>query len=149
MIRTALTADAIAVAAELAALDGADGGVGAVVSFAGHVRADDGVTALWLEHHPRMTAAALDALAAEAMARWPLAAAVLIHRVGLVPLGACIVLVAVASPHRDAAFDAARYLIDRLKTDVPLWKRETLADGSTRWVAQKAADVARAGDWAG
>ena len=145
MIRTALVEGDISVATELAALNGH----GAVVSFTGHVRADDGVTALWLEHHPRMTQAALDALAAQAMARWPLAAAVLVHRVGTVPLGGCIVLVAVASPHRDAAFDAARYLIDRLKTGVPLWKRETLRDGSTRWVAQKAADRARAGDWCG
>ena len=145
MIRTALTVAPLAVTAELAALEGH----GALVSFTGHVRADDGVAALWLEHHPRMTLAALDALAAQAMARWPLAAVTLIHRVGAIPVGEAIVLVAVAGPHRDAAFDAARYLIDRLKTDVPLWKRETMADGTARWVAQKPGDVARAGDWGG
>ena len=132
------------VGAELAAL----GPSGAVASFVGHVRADDGVVELFLEHHPVMTRAALQHLADVAAARWPLDAVRLIHRVGRLVAGDPIVLVAVAARHRTAALEACAFLIDRLKTDAPLWKRETLSDGSARWVEQRETDVDQAMRWA-
>ena len=143
MIHVRLAADDFDPADEMEAM----GAAGAVVSFTGHVRGDDGVAALYLEHHPRMTEPALVALAEQAMARWPVTNVRLIHRVGELEVGARIVFVGVAGDHRDAAFEAARYLIDRLKTDVPLWKRETLTDGTCRWVEQKVRDLARAESW--
>jgi molybdopterin synthase catalytic subunit len=130
--------------AELAAM----GAHGAMASFIGHVRHDDGVTELWLDHHPAMTGAALEQLAEGATQRWPLAAVTIVHRVGALAAGERIVLVAAASAHREAALAACAFLIDRLKTDVPLWKRETLADGSTRWVEPRDGDAARAEGWA-
>ena len=144
MIRTAVQTDDFDPGAELAAL----GPHGAVASFIGHVRPDDGVETLFLEHHPAMTQTALEALAASAMQRWPLAAVTLIHRVGALVAGDRIVLVATASPHRAAALDSCAFLIDRLKTDVPLWKKEALADGSQRWVEPRDGDAARAEGWA-
>lgn len=144
MIRALVSPDDFDVAAELAGL----GPHGAVASFIGHVRADDGVTTLFLEHHPVMTAAALERLAVTAMARWPLAAVTLLHRIGALAAGDRIVLVATASAHREAALAAAAFLIDRLKTDVPLWKKEVLANGTARWVEQRDGDVARAEGWA-
>lgn len=136
------------VGVELAAL----GPAGAVASFVGHVRADvkdlgPAVASLRLDHHPVMAHAALDALAQAAAARWPLSAVTIIHRVGNLAAGARIVLVATASEHRAAALDACAYCIDRLKTDVPLWKCETLADGAQRWVEARAGDDDRAAGW--
>ncbi len=120
---------------------------GAVASFIGHVRGDDGVAELFLEHYPAMTAAALHALGQDAIVRWGLAAVALVHRVGALAPGDRIVLVAAASAHRAAALAACSYLIDRLKTDVPLWKRETMADGARRWVEPRAGDAQRSGGW--
>lgn len=144
MIRTAVQTADFDPGAVLAAL----GPHGAVASFIGHVRADDGVETLFLDHHPAMTQAALEALAASAMQRWPLAAVTLIHRVGALAAGTRIVLVATASPHRAAALESCAFLIDRLKTDVPLWKKETLADGRQRWVEPRDGDAERAEGWA-
>ena len=113
----------------------ADDAAGAVVSFVGKVRAaNEGsdVTGLCLEHYPGMSEAALQALVAEARSRWPLRGCTLLHRIGNLACGAQIVLVVVSSAHRQAAFEAARYLMDQLKTRVPLWKKEQLADGSQR-----------------
>ena len=143
MIRVAVQSGDFDVGAELAAL----GAHGAIASFIGHVRADDGVETLFLDHHPMMTRTALDGLAATAMARWPLAAVTLVHRVGALAAGDRIVLVAAASAHREAALAATAFLIDRLKTDVPLWKKEVLATGTARWVEPRAGDVARADGW--
>ena len=123
-------------------------GVGAVASFTGLVRTDDGVTALTLDHYPAMTKAALEALADEAAERWPLAAITLIHRVGRLEAGARIVFVGTASAHRTAALDACAFLIDRLKTDAPFWKREHLAD-EDRWVDAKDSDDTAARKWKG
>ena len=128
MIRTRVSPAPIDIAAEMAAI----GPHGAVASFAGHVRVDDGVEALFLDHHPRLTPLALERLAATAKDRWALAAVTIVHRVGLIEAGACIVLTLAAARHRAAAIDANAYCIDRLKTDVPLWKRETLVDGTHR-----------------
>ena len=113
-------------------------GVGAVTSFTGLVR-DFGdsadVVALELEHYPGMTEKSLHAIIAEAGQRWPLAAVTVIHRTGRMMLGDNIVLVAVASAHRAAAFAACEFLIDELKTSAPFWKKERLTDGSLRWVS--------------
>lgn len=123
------------------------GGHGATASFIGRVRGDDGVSELMLEHHPAMTAAALDDLATQAQARWALDCVSVIHRIGAMLPGDVIVLVLASSAHRDAALAGASFLIDRLKTDVPLWKRETFADGNQRWVEPRANDEARAAGW--
>lgn len=131
--------------AELTVLEAT--GAGAVASFTGLVRTDDGVTALTLDHYPGMTQRALEALAAEAHARWPLTALTLIHRVGRLESGARIVFVGTASAHRAAALEACAFLIDRLKTDAPFWKREHLA-GEDRWVEAKGRDDAAAEKWA-
>ena len=131
--------------AELARLETLGGG--AVASFTGLVRGDDGLTALTLEHYPGMTQAALAALADQAEARWPLVGLVLIHRVGRMAVGERIVLVATASPHRAAALEACSFLIDRLKTDAPFWKKEERESGETRWVEARASDNDAAARW--
>lgn len=137
-------------AAELAALTEGRSDVGAVVSFTGLVRADAGnlgrLTALTLEHYPAMTTRAIATVAAEAEARWPLTGGIIIHRVGRLLPGEPIVLVAVASAHRAAAFAGAEFLIDWLKTRAPFWKREETG-GTSRWVAAKASDDAAADRW--
>jgi molybdopterin synthase catalytic subunit len=144
MIRVAVQREPIDLAAELAAAEAS--GAGGVASFTGLVRADDGVTALELEHYPGMTEAALAALADEAVARWGLLAATLVHRVGPMAPGERIVFVAAAAPHRAAALEACAYLIDRLKTDAPFWKRETRG-GEASWVEARAADEDAAARW--
>lgn len=143
ILRTAICDTPFDVAAEMALI----GAAGAVASFVGHVRGDDGVELLTLEHHPVMTARALADLAQAASERWPLSGVTVLHRVGPLVKGDAIVLVLTASAHRAAALAACAYLIDRLKTNVPLWKCETLADGTLRWVEPRAADDARAGAW--
>ncbi|MGV7120582.1 molybdenum cofactor biosynthesis protein MoaE [Sphingopyxis sp. 550A] len=145
MIRVAVRADAIDVAAELDLHDA--GGHGASASFIGRVRGDDGLTELFLDHHPVMTEAGLAGLAHAAADRWHLAALTLIHRVGAMAPGETIVLVLASSPHRAEALAACEYLIDRLKTDVMLWKRETFADGRVRWVEPREGDQGRAERW--
>lgn len=145
MKRAILTPSGIDVATELAVHD--RGGHGATASFVGRVRSDDGVTELLLEHHPAMTAAALEGLAAAAAERWALDAITIIHRIGAMAPGDTIVLVLASSAHRDVALAAATFLIDRLKTDVPLWKRETLANGTQRWVEPRKNDDVRAAGW--
>lgn len=132
--------------AETAALAAGRTDVGAVVSFVGHVRADDGLAALTLEHYPAMTERQLRAVADEAMARWPLLGGVVIHRHGRLLPGEAIVLVAVASAHRAAAFEAAAFLMDWLKTRAPFWKQEERAAGQ-RWVAAKTSDDLAAQRW--
>lgn len=122
---------------------------GAIASFTGLVRDDGGLTAMTLEHYPGMTEAALDALADEALARWPLIGVVLIHRFGTLEPGDRIVHVATASSHRAAALEACSFLIDRLKTDAPFWKREERSNGAAQWVEAKAVDDASANRWRG
>ncbi len=145
MIRILVTPDPIDVATELARVEVE--GAGAIASFIGRVRADDGVRTLELEHYPGMTEAALEAVAKTAAARWSLDAVTIVHRVGPMGPGERIVLVATAAAHRQAALDACAYCIDRLKTDAPFWKREVTPEG-TRWVEARAADAQRATDWA-
>lgn len=125
-------------------------GAGAVATFTGLVRADpalDGrVDVLELEHYPGATEAALERVAREAVARWSLTAATIIHRVGPMRLGERIVFTAAAAPHRAAALEACAFLIDRLKTDAPFWKRE-IRGGEAVWVEARGTDEAAAARW--
>ncbi len=136
-------------AAELAALTGGNRAVGGIVSFVGLVRDMAGgapVSAMTLEHYPGMTERKLAEIEADAQRRWPLEASLIVHRVGRLEPGDQIVLVATASAHREAAFQACHFLIDWLKTQAPFWKLEDGPDGA-RWVEAKADDDAAADRW--
>lgn len=136
--------------AEIAALHDGRRDVGAVASFVGLCRDEGGrLAALELEHYPGMAEAEIRRVADEALSRWPVLTAVtVIHRFGRIPPGARIVLVAAASPHRTAAFEAAEFLMDYLKTRAPFWKKEHHADGTSgEWVAAKGEDDAKAERW--
>ena len=113
--------------------------MGAVVTFAGIVRADGGMDRMVIEHYPGMTEKALERITAEAAARWSLGDVLVIHRHGELRPGERIMMVATAAPHRRDAFEAAEYLMDYLKSRAPFWKKEIGADGS-EWVAAKDAD---------
>ena len=145
MIRVLVQPAAIDVTAELDLHDA--GGHGASASFIGRVRGEGGLAELFLDHHPVMTEAGLADLAHAAADRWRLSALTLIHRVGAMVPGDTIVLVLASSPHRAEALAACEYLIDRLKTDVMLWKRETFADGRVAWVEPRDGDHGRAERW--
>lgn len=122
------------VGAEIAALRRDATGSGAFVTFTGIVRefsADKQLTAMTLEHYPVMTARTLEAIEVEARSRWPLDACLIVHRYGRLEPGANIVLVITASPHRLAAFEAAEFLVDWLKTKAPFWKLEESAPAAT------------------
>ena len=140
-----LEGDLDAVAAHVAFM-AAHGARGAVVSFTGLVRADGGTEALYLDWYPGMTEASLREIGDAAMTRFAPSAAVILHRCGEVLAGQPIVFVAVASPHRRAAFEAADYMMDRLKSEAALWKREVTADGG-RWVEPRPEDAADLRRW--
>jgi molybdopterin synthase catalytic subunit len=148
MINARLQAGGFDADAETAALVGKRTDLGAIVSFTGLVRADDGLVALTLDHYPAMTLAQMQAIADQAAARWPGVVGTCIHRHGRLLPGNAIVLVITAAPHRADAFAAAQFLMDWLKTKAPFWKREEWADGTTRWVEAKASDDAAADRWA-
>lgn len=132
---------------EAAALRG-PGDAGALVTFSGIVRGGEGdVAAMTLEHYPGMTEAALEEIEAEACARWDLSASLIIHRVGRLMPGENIMMVAAASRHRKAAFEAAEFLMDYLKTRAPFWKKEETPEGA-RWVDAREADDDAAARWA-
>jgi len=135
--------------AEIAALTAGRSDIGAVVSFAGLCRDEGGrLKALELEHYPGMAEAEIARVAEQAARRWPLLGLVAVHRHGLVAPGEQIVLVIAASAHRRAAFEAAEFLMDYLKTRAPFWKREHLVDGTIGgWVEAKDADDAAAQRW--
>jgi len=124
-----------------------DLGAGAIASFTGIAREDGDVIAIELEHYPVMTQSSLESIADEAIRRWSLLGCSIIHRVGKVFVGEHIVVVAAAAAHRAAALDACAYLIDRLKTDAPFWKKEHRKDGSATWVEAKMSDDVRAQKW--
>lgn len=136
-------------AAELAALSAGRRDIGAVVSFTGLCRDEGGtLAALELEHYPGMAEAEIARVAAQAAQRWPLLGLLAIHRYGLVRPGEQIVLVIAASAHRSAAFEAADFMMDYLKTRAPFWKREHLADGTIGgWVEAKREDDDAARRW--
>ncbi|MDV7142746.1 molybdenum cofactor biosynthesis protein MoaE [Tropicimonas sp. TH_r6] len=125
---------------ELDAFTARASGAGAVVSFSGIVRDDSGRMAeMLIEHYPGMTERALEAIAQEAVARWNLADALVIHRFGAMKPGDQIMMVATAARHRKNAFEAAEFLMDYLKSRAPFWKQERSADGAS-WVAAKQDD---------
>ena len=136
---------------ESAALTAGRADIGAVVAFTGLCRDEDGtLAALEIEHYPGMAEAEIARVAHAAEARWPLAGATLIHRHGRIAPGEPIVLVVTASRHRDAAFAAASFLMDYLKTRAPFWKKEHRSDGTTGdWVEAKTTDDAAAERWNG
>lgn len=126
---------------------GAD--VGAIVTFTGLCRSeDDRLVALEIEHYPGMAEAEVTRIVGEAMLRWPLLGVTAIHRNGKIQVGENIVLVIVASSHRQAAFAAAEFLMDWLKSSAPFWKREHHADGTVgEWVEAKISDELAMRSW--
>lgn len=125
--------------------------IGALVTFTGLVRdmaGSQSVTAMTLEHYPAMAQRQLEAICREAENRWPLLGGTVIHRHGRLEPGDQIVLVAIASAHRHAAFEAAMFLMDWLKTRAPFWKKEEGSTGSAAWVSARAEDDAAAARWA-
>ncbi|MGO1296684.1 MAG: molybdopterin synthase catalytic subunit MoaE [Vibrio sp.] len=123
--------------------------IGAVVTFVGKVRdmnLNDDVIGLSLEHYPGMTEKSLHAIVDEAEQRWPLLGVTIIHRIGDLSLGEQIVLVAVASAHRQAAFSACDFMMDYLKTQAPFWKKER-TNTATRWLDSRESDVLAAQRW--
>lgn len=130
------------VSAEIATLVGNRKDVGAVVTFTGLCRDEGGsLSALELEHYPGMAEAEIRRIAQSAVERWKLTGMTAIHRYGKIDPGENIVLVIASSPHRQAAFDGANYLMDFLKTRAPFWKKEHMKDGSSgNWVEARDAD---------
>ena len=133
--------------AELNRFTEAAGNAGAVVSFSGIVRdVDGGLRRMTIEHYPGMTERALTGIAEEAMGRWPLTDVLVIHRHGQMAPGDQIMMVATASAHRQAAFEAAEFLMDYLKSRAPFWKKEETREGAV-WVAAKDTDEDALGRW--
>jgi molybdopterin synthase catalytic subunit len=144
-----LQREAFDVGAEAALLTRGRTDIGAVVTFTGLCRADESgepIAALKLEHYPDMAEAEIARHVEEARARWPLLGVTVIHRYGRIEPGEVIVLVVTASSHRDAAFAAASFLMDYLKTRAPFWKQVEKASGKI-WVDAKATDDAAAERW--
>ena len=123
--------------------------IGALVTFTGVCRDEGGrLAVLELEHYPGMAEAEIARIAAQAMERWPLMGLTAIHRTGKIAPGEPIVLVVTASAHRKAAFEAAEFLMDYLKTRAPFWKKEHYKDGATGgWVDARGADDVAADRW--
>ncbi len=134
-------------AAVMDALGSGDTGVGAVCLFVGRVRDIDGGGGLTIEHYAAMTEKHMARLEDQARRRWDLRDCVIIHRHGRLRPSDNIVLVAVAAEHRRAAFEAAGFLMDRLKTEAPFWKREETPDGRAHWVTARSEDVESAARW--
>jgi molybdopterin synthase catalytic subunit len=137
------------IAREIAALTASRTDIGAVVTFSGICRGTEGgdaTTALTLEHYPGMAEAEITRHAEQAMTRWPLTGITIVHRVGRIVPGENIMVVLTASAHRQAAFQAAEFLMDYLKAHAPFWKREETAEGAG-WVAAKTDDDEAAARW--
>ena len=140
------------VSREIAALTAGHTEIGAIVTFTGTVRGTTSrgtLASMSLEHYPGMTESELERIEAEALARWPLAASLIIHRFGDLKPGDTIVLVITASAHRRAAFEANEFLMDYLKTRAPFWKKETPAGAgeSSEWVDARDTDDGAASRW--
>ena len=149
MLAVRVQAHVFDAAAESDALTRGRTDIGAVVTFTGLCRDEAGtLAALDIEHYAGMAEAEIERVAAEAEARWPLAGGIIVHRHGRIAPGEPIVLVVTASRHRQAAFEAASFLMDYLKTRAPFWKKEHRADGtSAGWVDAKPADDAATDRW--
>jgi molybdopterin synthase catalytic subunit len=137
------------IAAEIARLTAGRADIGAIVTFSGLCRDEEGrLAALELEHYPGMAEAEIGRIAAEAAKRWPLQGLTAIHRYGRITPGENIVLVVAVSSHRQAAFEAANFLMDYLKSRAPFWKKEHRVDGSEGgWVEAKESDDEAAARW--
>jgi molybdopterin synthase catalytic subunit len=137
------------VAREIAALTQGRTDIGAVVTFSGICRGgegDEAIAALTLEHYPGMAEAEIGRHVTEAISRWPLTGVTVVHRVGRIAPGENIMVVLTASAHRQAAFQAAEFLMDYLKANAPFWKREEGRDG-TNWVDARSHDDDAAARW--
>src|SRR5262245_51175127 len=124
--------------------------IGAIVTFTGTVRGESGgkpIAHMTLEHYPGMTERELQQVESEANARWQLQASLIVHRIGTLAPGDNIVLVVTASAHRQAAFAAAEFLMDYLKTRAPFWKKEEAPDGTGTWVDARESDDAAIQKW--
>jgi molybdopterin synthase catalytic subunit len=132
-------------AAEILGLTRGRADIGAVATFTGICR-DDGIVAMTLEHYPGMAEAEIERHVQEAQTRWPLLGVTVIHRHGRLSPGENIVLVITTSSHREAAFAAAEFLMDYLKTRAPFWKKEERAGGAG-WVEARQIDAAAAERW--
>jgi len=147
--RVAIQVEDFDVGAEIAALRAGDAAVGAVAAFIGTVRDRNdgaGVSSLELEHYPGMTEASIEAMIDEALRRFEIRAARVVHRIGPLAPTDQIVLVAVTSAHRAQAFQACEFLMDYLKTQAPFWKKEGGAGGA-HWVDARVADDAALARW--
>ncbi|NDV02072.1 molybdenum cofactor biosynthesis protein MoaE [Pseudoroseicyclus tamaricis] len=144
---TRIQSEAFDVGVEVEAFTAAQAGAGAVVSFTGIVRdVAGGLRWMELEHYPGMTEAAAEAMRQEALTRFSLTGALVIHRYGRLPPGAPIMMVATAAPHRGDAFAAAEFLMDWLKSRAPFWKKEVTETGES-WVDATDADEEALGRW--
>ncbi len=147
MVSVSVQKEDFDIGAEVAALKADNFGVGAIVTFSGTVRDMGGtLTSMTLEHYPGMTEAELMRISEDAEARWPLLGTRIIHRHGTLAPGDNIVLVIALSAHRQAAFEAAAFLMDFLKSRAPFWKKETTEDGAD-WVDAKETDDAAMNRW--
>ena len=145
MIRIAVGPGDFDIGAETRLVAGQGGG--AIASFVGQVRDDGNLASLELEHYPAMTEKALREIAETALSDWPLHAVTIIHRVGKLAVGDNIVLVVTGSDHRQAAIESCSFIMDRLKTVAPFWKKETGTDGAANWIEERASDVAASEKW--
>ncbi|HEU4957673.1 MAG TPA: molybdenum cofactor biosynthesis protein MoaE [Sphingomicrobium sp.] len=149
MLMIRLQQDPFDLGREYAALKRDHAGIGGIAVFVGTVREQSGdatISSMTLEHYPQMTERALSAIEAEARARWPLQATLIIHRYGRLAPGDDIVLVMTAAAHRQAALESCAFLIDWLKTKAPFWKLEESTSGS-HWVAARDEDDVAAASW--
>ena len=150
MARVSIQSQDFDLSAEIDALRASDGDVGAVATFTGTVRDRTGggptISAMELEHYPGMTEKAIEAMIDQALVRFDIRGARVIHRVGVLQPLEQIVLVAVTSAHRGQAFQACEFLMDYLKTQAPLWKKESTPEGA-RWVDARVADDAALARW--
>ena len=147
-MRVAVQPEPFDLGAEAAAFASGAAGAGAVVTFTGLVRntAKGDLTAMRIEHYPGMTQRAIMTIANDAIARWSLTDALVIHRYGDLRPGEAIMMVATAAPHRADAFAAAEFLMDYLKSRAPFWKQE-VTDSGAEWVAAKDEDEAALRRW--
>jgi molybdopterin synthase catalytic subunit len=146
-MRVAVQSEPFDIGAEVGTFARTLPGTGAIVTFTGIVRDLAGdLSVLQIEHYPGMTERAITAIMAEAALRWSLTDALVIHRHGTLAVGEPIMMVATAAPHRGAAFAAAEFLMDYLKSRAPFWKKEITASGA-EWVAAKEDDEAALQRW--
>lgn len=148
-VRISVQAEDFDIAAELTHIRHNRTDIGALVSFSGLCRDENGLlAALEVEHYPGMAEAQIRRIVQQALMRWPLTAVTVIHRYGRISPGEHIVLVITASGHRQTAFEAASFLMDFMKTDAPFWKKEHFSDSSSgNWIDAKQADNAAKSRW--